>query len=148
LEENTRVSINVGPGVLGLTVLGQDVGDDVVQLAGELEHGVGGEVLEGELTLASVTGVGLSQDSVTVTRNDLARLEGLPDVVLDLLVGGVRADFGTEFEGPAEDFLVGKTVEGTSKTVETGSEGQVRVRESTADKVGSVSTVTINAQKS
>lgn len=45
LEEDTRVGVDVGEGVLGLAVLGEDAGRDLVDLANELEHGVLGHLL-------------------------------------------------------------------------------------------------------
>ena len=40
LEEDTGVGIDVGVGVLGLAVLGQDTRSNLVDLANQLEHGV------------------------------------------------------------------------------------------------------------
>jgi hypothetical protein len=57
LEEDTRVGVHVGPGVLGLTGGEENVGDEVVELTDELEELVVGEVLEGELSLSLVSGV-------------------------------------------------------------------------------------------
>jgi hypothetical protein len=122
-QEDTRVSIDVGPGVLGLAGLEQDVGNEVVDLADELEVLVLGEVLESKFTLGGVTGIGLAEHSVAVTRDDLTTLEGRPDVFLDGLVGGRIADLGLHLPEPDEDLLVGETVEGTSKTVESGTVG-------------------------
>ena len=47
LEEHTRVGIDVGVGVLGLAVLGEDLGGDLVDLADQVEHGVLGHLLCG-----------------------------------------------------------------------------------------------------
>jgi hypothetical protein len=80
------VGVDVGEGVLGLAVLGEDTGGDLVDLGDEVEHGVVGKVLEGELALADVTRVGLAEDGVAVTGNDTAGLEGVPEVLLDVLV--------------------------------------------------------------
>lgn len=51
------MSIDVGPGVLGLAGLKQDVGCDLVDLANHLEEGILGEVLERELALGGVARV-------------------------------------------------------------------------------------------
>ena len=141
LEEDTRVGINVGPGVLGLALLGEDLGHDVVELGGELEERVVGEVLEGELALAGVPRVSLAEHGVAVSGDDLAGLEGLPDVVLDLLVGEAvtTTELLAEISDPLEDLLVGEAVEGTGETGETGRVGEVRVGEGGADQVGAVS---------
>lgn len=138
LEEDTRVGVDVGVGVLGLAVLGEDTGGDLVDLGDELEQGVLGKVLESELALADVAGVGLAEDGVAVTGNDTAGLEGVPEVLGDVLVGKVRADGLLHLGDPVEDLLVGKTVERAGKTVEASGEGKVGGAEGRADKVGGV----------
>jgi hypothetical protein len=138
LEEDTGVGVNVGVWVLGLSVLSKDAGGDLVDLADELEHGVIGQVLLGELALGDVAGVGLAEDSVSVSGNDLAGLEGRPQVVLDGLVAEVVANSLLHLLEPDEDLLVGQSVERTSETVQTGSEGEVRRAEGTADQVSGV----------
>jgi hypothetical protein len=89
--------------------LEENVRDNLVDLSDELEQRVVGEVLEGKLSLSSVSGVGLSEDGVTVTGDDLSALEGGPDVLGDLVVRGVLADLGSHLLDPSEDLLVGKT---------------------------------------
>ena len=107
LEKNTGVSVDVGVRVLGLAVLGEDTGSNLVDLADELEHGVVGQVLLGEFALGDVAGVGLAEDGVAVSRNDLAGLEGGPEVVLNGLVAEVVADGLLHLLKPDKDFLVG-----------------------------------------
>ena len=137
-QEDTRVSIDIGPGVLGLASFEEDVGNEVVDLANQLEVLILGEVLESEFTLGSVTGVGLAEHSVAVTRDDLATLKGRPDVLLDGLVGGRVANLGLHLPEPDEDLLVGKTVERTSETVESGGVGEEGVGERRADELAGV----------
>jgi len=60
------VSINIGPRVLGLASLKEDIRYDVVDLAHELEERVIWEMLERKLALSGVPGVGLAQDGVTI----------------------------------------------------------------------------------
>lgn len=72
LQQHAAVGVHVGPGVLGLALLQQHVGDDLVELGHQFEHGVVGKVLHGELPLAGVTRVGLPQDGVPVTGDHLA----------------------------------------------------------------------------
>lgn len=139
LEEDTGVGINVGPWVLGLSLLGQDARDNLEDLGDELEEGVVGQVLEGKLTLRSVTGVSLTEDSVSESRDNTASVESLPDNLSESLVGDrLVSKLLLEIEGPGEHFLVGKSVEGSSKTVETSGEGEVRVGEGTSNKVSGV----------
>jgi hypothetical protein len=138
LEEDTRVSVDVGVGVLGLAVLGENAGGDLVDLADELEHGVVGQVLLGELALRHVAGVRLSEDGVAVSGNDLAGLERGPQVLLDGLVAEVVANGLLHLLEPDEDLLVGQSVQGTSETVQTSSQGEIGGAESRADQVGRV----------
>lgn len=135
LEEDTRVGVYVGPWVLGLTVLGQDTRNDVVQLANETEEGIVGQVLKSELTLSHVTGISLTENGVTETGDDLTTLQSSPDVVLDSLLIGVDTNLILHLESPTQDFLVGKTVKRSSKTVKTGSEGEVGIGKGRTDQV-------------
>ena len=72
---------------------------------------------------------------MTVTGNDLARLEGRPDVLGNLLVRGVLTNLGSHLLDPSEDFLVSETVEGTGETVQGSAEGKEVVRELGPDQV-------------
>lgn len=160
LEEDTGVGVDVGVGVLGLAVLGKDLGGDLVDLGDELEHGVVGHLLcrvvsililtsnldchswwirtLGELALSRVTGVSLAEDGVAVTGNDTAGVEGGPEVVGDGLVAEVVANGLLHLSEPVENLLVGQTVERTGQTVETSSNGKEGGGQSTADQVGGV----------
>jgi hypothetical protein len=92
LQQDTRVGVDVGVWVLGLSVLGEDAGGDLVDLADELEHWVVGKMLLRKFTLGDVAGIGLAEDGVAVTGDDLAGLEGGPEVLLDLLVAKIGTD--------------------------------------------------------
>jgi hypothetical protein len=132
------VGVNVGVGVLGLSVLGEDTRSDLVDLGDELEERVLRKLLEGELALGGVTGVGLTENGVSVSGNDTSSVKGGPEVVLD---GGVRkvvTDGLLHLGEPVKDLLVGKSVKGTGKTVKSGSEGEHGGRESGSDQVGGV----------
>ena len=112
-----------------------DTYNDVVQLGDQTEERIIGQVLQGEFTLSSVTRIGLTQDSVTVTGNNLTTVKGIPEVLLDLFFRSVNTNGVLQLQSPTENFLVGQTVERTSQTVQTGSEGEVRVREGRTDQV-------------
>lgn len=73
LEQHSAVGVDIGPGVLGLTLLQEHIGHNLVKLGNQLKHGVVGQVLQGKLALAGVTGVGLPQDGVAVAWNNLRR---------------------------------------------------------------------------
>jgi len=54
---------------------------------------------------------------MAVAWNDLARLEGVPDVFFDGLVRGVFAELRAHLLDPDQDFLVGKTAITTFSTL-------------------------------
>lgn len=91
-----------------------------------------------ESALGSVAGVGLAEDGVAVTRDDTAGVEGRPEVVGDGLVAEVVTNGLLHLGQPVENLLVGKTVQGTGKTVKTCSQRQEGGAESAADQVGGV----------
>lgn len=138
LEEDTGVGINVGVGVLGLAVLGEDLGGDLVDLADEVEHGVVGHLLLGELALGHVAGISLAEHSVAVAGNDTAGVEGRPEVLGDVLIGEIVTNGLLHLGEPVQDLLVGKTVEGTGETVETSGQREEGGAEGRADKMGGV----------
>lgn len=158
-QKHTRVSIDIRPRVLGFTslrntcfvsyafenfthkfaYLEENARNEVVDLGDKLEERVVGEMLECKLALGGVTRVGLPEDSVTVSGDNLATVEGRPDVFLNSLVTGVGTDLALHPCQPDEYFLVSKTVERTRETVQRGTEGEERVREGGADKLASVS---------
>ena len=101
-KEYTRVSIDVGPWVLGFSgldatlwyeyrketnaYLEQYVGDDGIHLIDQFEEGVLGQMFQSELPLGHVTWIGFTKNGVPVTRNDLTALQGRPHVLTDGLI--------------------------------------------------------------
>lgn len=75
---------------------------------------------------------------MTVAGDDAATLEHAPDVVLDLIRGGVVSDLLLHGENESKDLLVGKAVERAGKTSETGRVSEEGVRESGSDEVDGV----------
>ena len=71
LQQHSAVGVHIGPGVLGLTLLQEHVGHDLVKLGNQLEHGVVGQMLQGKLTLAGITWVSLPQDSMAIAGHHL-----------------------------------------------------------------------------
>ena len=130
LKQNAGVSVYIWPWVLGFTLGQEDVWNKFVDLGDQFEHIVVWKVFESELSLASVPWVGLSEHRVSVAWHDSARLQGVPDEVVEFLVGNVlAAEILSELGEPDEDFLVGETVEWAGETVHGGGEGEVWVGE-------------------
>lgn len=65
------MAVDVGVRVLGLAMLREDPWHDLVDGVDDLEQLVVGHVLEGELPLARVSGVGLPEDGVAVSGDNL-----------------------------------------------------------------------------
>jgi len=74
LEKDATVSIYVWPWVLSFALGQENIWNNFVDLSDELEHWVVWEVLEGELSLASVSWIGLSENGVSVAWHHSARL--------------------------------------------------------------------------
>lgn len=91
-------------------MLGQHTRSNLVDLADELEHRVVRKVAESKLALRHVTRVGLTEHSVSVTRDDLASVQGGPEVVLDSLVAEIVANGLLHLLEPDKDFLVGPAI--------------------------------------
>ena len=124
MEMDNTYSINVGEGVLGLSMLGQHARGNLVNLADQLEHRVIRQVAKGKLALADVTRVRPTQDGVTVTRHHLSGLQGRPEEFGDGLVAQIVADDLLHVGEPVQHLLVGQSVQRTGQTVETGGQRQ------------------------
>lgn len=88
-------------------MLGENTRGDLVDLADELEHWVVRKVLLRKLALGDVAGVGLAEHSVAVSWDDLAGLEGGPQVVGDGLIAQVIANSLLHLGEPVQNFLIG-----------------------------------------
>ena len=75
----------------------------MVELAHELEHGIVGQMLQSELALRSVAGVGLAQHGMAVSGHDLTALQGVPDKLLQLLLRHIVADLVAQIGQPQQD---------------------------------------------
>lgn len=71
LQQDTGVGIYIGPGVLDLAGFGKDWGHHLVDLGDKLEQLIVGQMLEGELSLAGVTRIGLAEHSMAVAGHNL-----------------------------------------------------------------------------
>ena len=102
-QEDSRVTVHVGVGVGNLAVFLQNIGHDLVDGVDNLEQLIIGHVLEPEFALASVARIGLAQNGVSVSWNDLFGVEGVPSefgdgvgVVTRLLYGTITATRGND----------------------------------------------------
>ena len=128
--------VDVRPGVLGLAMLGEDAGGDLVDHVDELEDRVIRQVLLGVLVLRDVARIGLAEHGVAVARDDLAALERVPEERLQLLLGGdLAAQLLHHVHDPAEHLLVREAVERAREAVQAGGEGVVRVGQRRGDEV-------------
>jgi len=66
-------------------------------------------MLQGEFSLSSVSRIGLSEDGVTVTWDDLSTFQCGPNVLCDLFVRGVFTNLSSHLLDPSEDLLVSET---------------------------------------
>lgn len=77
---------------------------------------------------------------MSITWDNLASLQGGPEVVLDSLIAEIIPNSSLHLGEPEQDLLVGKTVKWPSKTVQSSGEGQHGGTESRSDQVGCVGT--------
>lgn len=87
-------------------MLSQHARSNLVDLADEIEHLVIRELAKCKLALRNVTRISLTQDSVTVSGNNLASVESGPQVVLDGLVTEVVTNGSLHLCEPVKHFLV------------------------------------------
>lgn len=141
VEEDTGRGVDVGVGVLGLSVLGEDAGGNLGGSGNELEDGVVLDLVSrvGEVHQSLESRIGLSQNGVAVTGDDSAGLEDGPQVLGQVLVGVALGDVLLHVEDESQDLLGGETVERTGETLQTSRVGQVRVGQSRANQMGGVS---------
>ncbi len=140
-QQDTRVGIYIRVRVGNLSVFLQNAGHDRVNGVDNLEQFVVGHVLQGEFSLAGVTRVGLSQNSMSVSGDDLLGIEGVPGEFGDSFGGDFLSfgfEFGLEVLDPLEDLLVGQTVKRSGKGVQSSGIREVRIGEGGSDQVGSV----------
>lgn len=138
-KEGTGAAVNVGPGVLDLACSGKQVGNHLIVSLNQVNEVVVLNVLISKLELEDETGVGLTEDGVTVSGDNLARFKGVGDVGLNIFLGPVLTELSLKVQDEAKALLVGESVEGASETVHTGSEGKVGVSEGRSNQMGSVS---------
>ena len=156
-KKYTRVRINIRPRVFGLSSLNEkrrlkfindteidienlkkDVRNKVVNLSHKLKHLVVWQMLQGEFTLGGVTRVGLPENGMSITGNNLTTFKGGPDIFFDSLVGCILANLCLHLAEPDKHFLISKAVKRTSEPIKGSRVGKERVRESRTDKFSGV----------
>ena len=95
-------------------------------------------MLQGKFALGSVSRVGLAENGVAVTRDNLTSLESRPHVLPDSIVARVLANLALHLAKPNEHFLVRKTMEGTRKAVQGSGEGEEGIGKSGTNELASV----------
>jgi hypothetical protein len=106
LQENSAVGVDVGVWVLGLSVLGENAGGNLVDLGNKLEHGIVRQMLQCKLSLRDVARIGLAEDGVAIAGDDLPSLESGPEIVLDGLITKIVTNRLLHLLEPEENFLV------------------------------------------
>ena len=86
-------------------------------------------MLVGEVKLAHEARISLPQHSVAISWDNLTRLQGLVNELVDAFTCPIVAVLLLEGEEEVEAFLVGTAVERSSKTSHASCEGKVRVSE-------------------
>ena len=132
------MSVYIGPWVLNLASLKKDGRHQHVQLGHELEELVVGQMLQGKLSLAGVPWVSLTQNSVTIARNNLARLQKAPHKVLHLVIGSIQSYAFDHLLEEDEHLLVSEAMERSGEAAHSGAEREVGVGECGAHQVSGV----------
>jgi hypothetical protein len=91
VEQNSRAAVDVGVGVLGLAVLLENFRSDLTVLLDKLEDRVVGDLRtsSGVVHESLESGIGLSENSVTVAGDNATGVKCGPEVVVDILLGVV-----------------------------------------------------------
>jgi hypothetical protein len=100
------------------TDLQQDIRNDAVDLPNKFEKWVVGKMLQSKLPLGCVARIGLSQDCMAVTWDNLATIESGPHVFLDRIVTSIDTYLQLHLSQPDKHFLVGETVQWASKPIQ------------------------------
>ena len=127
-QEGARAAVNVGPRVLDLASGVEALGNLLVVGLDKIDEVVVLDVSLSKVKLTDESRIGLTQDSMTIARDDFSGFEGVVDVLGNVSLGPVISELFLELQDEVEALLVSKTVEGTSESVHTSREGEVRVR--------------------
>mmetsp|Transcript_11154 Transcript_11154/g.21567 ORF Transcript_11154/g.21567 Transcript_11154/m.21567 type:complete len:318 (-) Transcript_11154:652-1605(-) len=136
VEQNPRVGVDIGPGVLDLSGCLQNGRDSLEARVHELKQRVVGQLLQRKVSLGCVPGVRHSEHGVTEARHNTSTRQRCLRNRRHLLGCGLFAvEFLVGVEDPLEALLVGQPVQRTSQSRQTSGHRQVRIREGTADQM-------------
>lgn len=121
-------------------MLGQDSWSNLGILLDQLEDRVGQHIWSAgrKVHEGLEAWVRLAQHTVSISRNNTARVQSGPEIVSDVLVCEVVSDLLPHVKDPAKHFLGGEAVQRTSKTHQTRAVAEERVAEGAANQVGGV----------
>ena len=114
LQQDSGVGIHIGPGVLDLAGFVQDRWDNHVHVGYQLEQLVIGKMLQCELTLTCVSGIGFAQNSMTISGYHLSGFQESPNVVFQLVFGSIITNILDHLGQEDQDFLIGQAVQWSS----------------------------------
>ena len=152
VKEDTGVGIDVGPGVLDLTQFHKNGRNNVVDSLAKINERIVLDVSGGEVSEMGVSGVSMSQDSMSVSWNDLTFSQSSVSEFSDLSLTNIVSEFFLKVKQPSQDFLISETVEGTSQTIKTSGVREIRISQSRTNQVSGVGrdittfVVTVNGQ--
>jgi hypothetical protein len=111
VEQDSGAAIDVGVRVLGLAVLLENLRSNSAVLFNQLEDRVVGNLRTGSSIVheSLKSGVGLSENGVTIAGDDSARVECGPEVVVHILLGVVRGNSLLHLDDPSKHLLGGET---------------------------------------
>ena len=96
--------------------------------------------LHAEFALRGVARVGLAENGVAVTRDNLTAVKCVPQSFFETFFGRhFAAELGHEILGPAQHFFVGKSVQRASQAVDAGAVGIVSIGQGRSDQMRGVS---------
>jgi len=121
-KQSTRAAINIGPWVANLTSSIKNTWDGLIVSTNQRDQVVILNVLVSKIKLAHETRIGLTENSVTVARDNLTRLKSSISEINDILFVPVITILLNEAQDVTKALLVSKTVEGTSQTIHTSRE--------------------------
>ena len=93
----------------------------------QFEQFVVGQVFESKFPLACVPRIGLTQNSVTISGDDLPRFQKSPSIFFELFVSGFDAKIFDNSGQENQHFLVSKTMKRSGKAAHAGGEGKVGI---------------------